>query len=271
MTDNSAFEGIIGAVPAKAIQAGTRFKLALIGKPKTGKSWCAATAPGTVLHYDFDERYESLSTLPPEYREKVMVKTLVDISQYHPTAFSALEQDLNTLKYRRDEGKTIPDSYVLDSATFLKKAIENVYFNGGGSTRSLKVSSSLTLLRGKDWDTVNTVIGAMEYLITEYSALGNLIVVFHEKPEKDKTASTEKVTKYTDKLTVDPQFMAVLLSRFNEVWRIDLDYQQNYVVTCKPTSDFLGSTTLLIDKEEKPNITEILAKHRKNVQEGAEK
>lgn len=263
----SAFEGLQGITPVPEINAGTRLKIAIIGKPKTGKSWFAATAPGNVLHYDFDERYESLSTLAPEYKSKVQVKTLVDAAQSSPTAFKGLEADLNLLKYRRSEGKPIPDSYILDSATYLKKAIENEYFAGGGTSRSLKISPTTSILRGKDWDTVNAVIGAMEYLITEYSALGNLIVVFHEKPEKDKTASTDKVTKYTDKITVDPQFMAVLLSRFNEVYRIDLDYQQDYVVTCRPTGEFLGSTTLLIDKEEKPSIAEILAKHRKRLQE----
>lgn len=259
------FEDIQGTAAVPDITAGTKLLMAIIGKPKTGKSWFAATAPGYVLVYDFDGRYESLSTLPEEYKHKVKVKTLLDASQSQPTAFKALEADLNMLKYRKSEGKPIPDSFVLDSGTYLKKAVENEFFSQGGSTRSIKLSPTTALLRGKDWDTVNAVVGAFEYLISEYSQLGNLIVVFHEKPEKDKTASTAQLTKYTDQTTVDPQYLAVLLSRFNEVYRIQLDYEQNYVVTCKPSSEFLASTTLLIDKEERPSIQGLLNKHRANL------
>lgn len=261
--ETDPFEGLGEIHTVQDIQtAGKKLLVAIVGKPKIGKSWFAATAPGNVLIYDFDNRHESLSTLPPELKDKLRIIKCHDDVQTNPQGFNKLESHLSILKYRKSQGWIIPDSYVLDSATYLKEAIENVFFKGGGASRSLKVSPTTSILRGKDWDTVNTVVGAFNYLISEYSSLGNLIVVFHEKPEKDKTLSTPTLAKYTDQITVDPQYLAVLLSRFNEVFRITLDYNQDYVVTCKPASDFLGSTTLLIDKEEKPNLQGLLDKHR---------
>jgi hypothetical protein len=261
----SAFEGLADAKPATELRAGERLKVALIGKPKTGKSWCAATMPAPVLIYDFDGRSESISTLPSEIRAGISIKSLEDKSQTQPSAFQALESDLGILKHRKKQGKPIPASFVFDSGTFLKKAIENIYFAGGGATRSLKVSPTTSILRGKDWDTVNTVVGAFEYLITEYSALGNICFVFHEKPEKDKTESTPTSAVYTDQVTVDPQYLSVLLSRFNDVFRMELDYKQEYIVTCKPTKEFAASTILLVDQKEKPNITQLLKKHQEKI------
>lgn len=259
---NTAFEGLQDTKPATEIVAGEFLKIALVGKPKVGKSWCAATMPPPVLIYDFDGRSESLATLPSEIKNGIRVKTLQDQNQSSPTAFQALESDLSILKYRYAEGQQIPKSFVFDSGTFLKKAIENIYFRGGGSSRSLKISPTTSILRGKDWDAVNCVVGAFEYLITEYSVLGNICFVFHEKPEKDKTESTKDTVVYTDQITVDPQFLAVLLSRFNDVFRIQLDYQQQYMVTCKPTAEFAAASIFDLDQFEKPNIQKMIAKHQ---------
>lgn len=250
------FEGITGLVPAKNIKAGTRLKIAIMGEPKTGKSWFAATAPQPVLVYDFDDRAESLAG-----KDGVMVKTLIDVEQKNPTAFKALESDLSTFKYRKKEGKPIPASYVFDTITYLKRWIENEAFTQGLDYRSLKLSASSSIRMTKNWDAVNAVERALYYLIGEYSQLGNLIFVFHEKPEKDKTKSTNDKSVYTEKITIDPQFLAPILSRFNEVYRIEIDGNNKYMVTCKPSTEFTASTTLNIDAQEQPNIQHMLNKH----------
>jgi AAA domain len=251
------FEGISGAKPAVDIHAGGHLKIAIVGKPKAGKSWFATTAPGPVLAYDFDNRAESLAG-----KEGVQVKTLIDADQISPTAFKAIEADLNILKYRKSQGKPIPASYVFDSVTYLKKAIENELFTQGLAYRSIKLSPTSSVRISKNWDAVNGVEAAMQYLITEFGALGNIVFVFHEKPEKDVTESKPEQTAYTDQITVDPQYLAKILSRFNEVYRIEIDSSQKHVVTCRPGYQFTASTSLNVDKQEEPNIQNMLKKHQ---------
>jgi hypothetical protein len=262
---NEAFEGITGAKPATDMTAHKFLKVALVGKPKTGKSWTAATMPGTVLIYDFDERADSLVTLPEDIKQNIQVKTLHDQDQAKPTAFAELEADLSKLQYRKSQCKPIPDSYVFDSVTYLKQAILNQAFQTGLAFRSLRLTMTKSICVSKNWDAVNTVDAAVDYLITEYSQLGNICFIFHEKPEKDYTESTPEATAYTEQITVDPQHLAKVLSRFNEYFRIKLNSQQKYEVTCKPSAEFPGATTLLIDQVEKPNINDLLKKHRERL------
>lgn len=250
------FEGITGIIPASSIKAGTRLKIAIMGEPKTGKSWFAATAPGPVLVYDFSNRAESLAG-----KENVMVKTLEDVDQKNPTAFKALESDISTFKYRKEKGRPIPATFVFDEVTPLVKFIQNECFTQGLDYRAIKLSASSSIRMSSNWDAVNAVDRALNYLIGEYSQLGNIVFVFHEKPEKDKTKSTDKKTVYTEKITIDPQFLAPILSRFNEVYRIEIDGSNKHVVTCKPSSEFTASTSLNIDAQEQPNIQNMLAKH----------
>lgn len=266
MTEN-AFADIDGAQEIQEVAAESKLLMAIIGRPKTGKSWFAATAPGNVLALDYDNRAKSFETLPKKFKDKLRVVTLYDLSQKNPTAFAKTEAILSRLKYRKESGLVIPDSYILDSGTYLKTAIENMYFSGGGSFRELRVSSSVSIRRGKDWDTVNTVVGAFQYLITEFSQLGNLIMVFHERPQKDKAESTKDTTVYTDETTLDPQYLEPIISRFNEYMRISLDYKDDYVVQCRPTEKFKGATTLMIDKEEKPDLMAMIDKHKLNIKE----
>jgi len=251
------FEGISGTRAATTVSPGRRLSIAIVGKPKVGKSWFAATAPPPVLHYDFDNRAESLAG-----KEGVHVKTLIDEQQTSPTAFKAIEADLNILKYRKSQGKPIPASYVFDTVTYLKKCIENELFTQGLAYRSIKLSPTSSVRMSKNWDAVNGVEAAMQYLITEFGALGNIVFVFHEKPEKDVTESKPEMTAYTDQITVDPQYLAKILSRFNEVYRIEIDSSQKHVVTCKPGYQFTASTSLNVDKQEEPNIQKMLIKHQ---------
>lgn len=260
------FAGITGCKPATEIVAGTHLKIAIVGKPKVGKSWFAATAPGPVLVYDFDNRAESLAG-----KEGVMIKTLFDANQISPTAFKTIEADLSILKYRKGQGKPIPKTFVFDTITFFKNYIQNELFTQGLAHRSIKLSPTTSVRMSKNWDAVNGVHKALEYVITEFASLGNLIFVFHEMIEKDKIESKPDAPVYTDKITVDPQNLEYLLSSFNEVYRIEIDANQKYKVTCRPGHNFNASTTLKIDKEEEPNIQNMLKKHQQRLTESEKK
>ena len=58
---NNPFEGLSGIIPATQIQETKKLKAAILGLPKSGKSWFASTAPGEKLVYDFDDRANSLA------------------------------------------------------------------------------------------------------------------------------------------------------------------------------------------------------------------
>ncbi len=66
-------------------------------------------------------------------------------------------------------------------------------------------------------------------------------------------------------ITINPQFISPILSKFNEVFRITVKKQQVntlYTVDCKPTDEVLASTTLLLDATEPPNLVDMIAKHK---------
>jgi hypothetical protein len=258
------FAGLSGK-PASSIQATQRLKIALVGKQKSGKSWFACTAPGRIQYYDFDDRAESIET--HANKANINIVTLRDLDQSKPTSLKTIESDLSTLKYAKQNGKFIPDTFVFDSVTFLKQCMENELISQSPTLgRGLKLSPTRTLKIGAGWDIVNGVVGYLQYLISEFSQLGNIIFVFHERPEKDYTESTSTTTKYTDQYTVDPQYLAKTLSVFNEVYRIKIDASNNYVVTCKACYEFTASTTLMIDATEKPDIMALIAKHKQRTQ-----
>jgi hypothetical protein len=261
------FGGVAGAVSATQIDPTTEYlRIAILGLPKSGKSWFAATAPGPVLHYDFDNRAVSLAGKPDVY-----VKTLVDLNQKSPIVMKALEKDLSNFKYRKSKGMLIPKTFVFDTVTYLKGAIENECFaQDPGLARKIRVGVSTEILKGKSYDIISGVQGYMQYLVQEFGALGNLIVVFHERDQKDKDKSTKDETVYTGKVTVDPQYLENLLTLFNEVFRIQVKggigaTAPKYIVTCRPSYDVNAASTLLIDGEEPPNIVEMLAKHKRNL------
>lgn len=260
---DAAFQGISGVKAATQLNSTDRLKISIVGKPKSGKSWFAASAPKPVMVYDFDDRSESLAGKPG-----VFVKTVIDIDQTRPTAMKEVESDLSTFKYAKEQGKPIPATFVFDTVTNMLQAMQNEAFSQESSFyRGLKVTPAKAIRIRTGWDAINAIEGYIRYIIGEFSQLGNLIFVWHSRPEKDVTESTKEKTVYTDQITVDPQFLAKDLSLFNEVYRIEITENNTYKVTCKANYEFTASTTLLVDEIEEPDIMKIIEKHHKRLKE----
>ena len=259
----SPFQGMQGFLEASKIVQEEKLRIAVLGKPKSGKSWFAATAPKPVAVYDFDNRAASLAG-----KEGVFVKTLYDKNPDRPTAMQQLEADLSMYQMKKQKGEPIPATFVLDTITYMKKCMENeLYRQDSSLCRIIRVGSAKGMKLPKGWDVVNAVSLYMQYWLTELSALGHVIFVFHEKDEKDAEKSTPELAKYTGKVTTDPQYLAKLLTLFNEVFRIEVNGMGKYTVTCKPNYDVNASTTLLIDATEPPDLMQMLAKHRARIQQ----
>ena len=240
----------LSGIRSESLHQEDRLKIAIVGDFKTGKSWLAATAPQPIRFYDFDDRAESLAEKPGLIIARK--PSMLDV-----------ETDLSILKARKIKGLPIPTTFVFDTVTFMQKAMETEIFRQTPDlARKIKVGNSTTMLIRSGWDAINGVQRYMEYIISEFSPLGNLIFVYHEKNEKDVVKSTKDETKYTGDITVDPQYLSKTLSLFNEVYRISINYKGEYVVQCRPTNNFSASTTMLLEENEKPNIMAMIAKHK---------
>jgi hypothetical protein len=249
-TTPNPFAGMKGT-RSEEIVATERLKIAILGRPKSGKSWLAATAPGPIRYYDFDGRAESL-----EGRNGLYILS-------NPTMLD-VESDLSTFKANKIKKIPLPTTIVFDSVTFMVRALEDeIRRQAPGVFKGIRVGNSTTVYKGKDWDVVVGVQRYIEYLVNELSTLGvSMVFVFHERDEKDQAESTPEQTRYTGAVTVSPQYLANSLSLFNEVYRITVTGKQKYTVTCRPTEDVMASTTLMLDVTEEPNIMAMIEKHR---------
>ena len=236
---------------ATEIQQHEWLKIAILGRPKTGKSTLMSTAPKPIRVYDFDDRSESLAG-----KEGLFILS-------RPSMLD-VEQDLSILKANKIKKLPLPATIAFDSVTYMNRAMEEELFRQDPKlARTIKVGNSTSVKIRNSWDVINGIQRYVEYLIAEFSALGvNIIFVFHEKDEKDRAESTTNETKYTGLVTTDPQYLANSLSLFNEVYRITVDGNKNYKVTCKPNWNVTASTTMLLDAEEKPDILAMIEKHK---------
>jgi len=249
-TQPNPFAGMSG-VRSEDIQAEVQLRIAILGKPKSGKSWFAATAPGPIRYYDFDNRSESLEGKPNLY---ILSK---------PTMLQ-VETDLSVMKANKIKKLPLPTTVVFDSVTYMNRAMEEEIFRQDPKLcRTIRVGNSTSMKIRNGWDTINGIQRYVEYLVAEFTTLGtNIIFVFHEKDEKDKAESTVDKTAYTGLVTTDPQYLQNSLSLFNEVYRITVDGNKKYEVTCRPSWDVNASTTMLLDDKEKPDLMAMIAKHR---------
>jgi len=265
MNTTDPFAYIDGIEDASSIDPLSKFlRIAIVGKPKTGKSWMAATVPGNVLHYDFDGRAASLGMCEATKGRLYKVKTLRDLTQTSPTAMKAIEGDLSTFKSAKAQGLPIPDSFIFDSVTYMKVAMDNELMSQSSDVRrNIKLGLGKVFWIPKGWDAINGSRGYADYIFNEFSQLGNVIFVFHQRDEKDKAESTESKTAYTGRQTINPQFWDTILALFNEVFYIDVDqFSGEYKVYTKINEDSSAATTLLLDSVEVPNITQMIEKHK---------
>lgn len=262
----SPFDGLQNSLALELDQS-RRYKIAIMGRPKSGKSWFAATMPGFTQIYDFDDRKESLKQLPPEIQKRLHVTVMRD-SLALPTVVKTLETDLSNLKYKKLKGQPIPDNFVFDTiSNFISNGLLNDYLlNNPKDGRAIKMGGSMLVQIGISFDRINVSNRFLEYLLSEYAALGNVIFVFHERDEKDKVESTKDVIKYTGLITVEPQFASNILTLFNDVFRIEVSNSgvanatAQYQVWTKPTNEVIASTTLLVDQKELPNLADMIQK-----------
>src|SRR5690349_21377175 len=81
--------GIQGLTQASKVTNIDRLKVAICGEKKSGKSKLIAdTARKPLLHYDFDDRRESIHGA-----KDTIIKTLVDSDSTLPQAWGVLESD----------------------------------------------------------------------------------------------------------------------------------------------------------------------------------
>ena len=253
-------------IKSEDIQAEDFLKIAIIGEQKSGKSWFAATAPQPILYYDWDGRKESLEGKSGLFVKSAPALTMLDV-----------ESDLSVMKAAKIKATqtntkpVLPATVVHDTVSLQKKAMEDELRRQNPNSnlfRGIKVGNSTTVFIGQGWDVVNGVQNYMQYLIDEYSGLGiNQIFVFHERDEKDKDKSAPDKPVYTGKLTIDPQYLTGMLSKFNEVYHIKVDAsiptKVKYVVECRPNNNINASTTMMLDATEPPDIMGMIAKHKR--------
>ena len=260
------------ALNMKGVQAAENIadpflKIAIVGDPGVGKSWLAATAPGPVLDLDFDGRAASL-----QGKKDIFVKTYWDDNQMNPQAVANFESDLSALKYAKSQGKEIPRTFVIDSISYARKSVEAELIRQQATLGRVVKVGTTNLKIGAGWDIINANRLYLEYIISELAALGNVIAIFHSMDEKDVTKSTATEKKYTGKITIQPQYLNTILSIFNDVWLMDIDYSNKRFVQTGVSSIFVGKCSLkgLLDKEE-PDIAKMLQKHKDFVAKNATK
>lgn len=254
--------GIQGITSASSVTNTDRLKVAVCGEKKSGKSKLIAdTARKPLLHYDFDDRRESIAGA-----KDTIIKTLIDSDSTNPSAWGILESDLSSLEYLKKSGTLPIKSLALDSATYLRQIAENQCMKDTSQMRRAKIGLT-TYQIAQGWDAVNYVHRMLYQLLRRLFALDiDIYVVFHTRNEKDRVKSTKEETVYTDRLTVDPQNLDVLLPIFNETWRTFVDMDGAFKLQVRQDWRFNASTALRIGENagiEDQNIQALLEKNAK--------
>lgn len=228
-------------------------KIGIVGEIHAGKSWFAATAPSPVYIFDFDNRAKSLVGKP-------------GLIVQRRATYQQVESVLSLAKANAKQGKPNPKTWVFDSVYYMTQAMEDEVFKQmPTSYRVLKLGNTQMKVRN-GWDAINAIQRGVSYIISEFSALGNVILVYHERDEKDPTTSTPERIAFTGKITVDPQYLSKSLSLLDDVFRIQVDYKNHRTIKHTVDQEFNSTTSLLLDprKEYPPDFQVILAEHQRN-------
>lgn len=255
-------QGINGVESASSITQVDNLKTVILGEPGSGKSWCTCTGRQPIYVADFDDRKLSIAG-----KSGVFVKSYVDRDPKIPHAWSDFESDIGSLEYAKSKGQLQFKTIAIASLTYMLKAAQyQLMKDNSNLTRTLKVNGKEYIIT-QGWDAINIAQRMIEGILHRLFELRvDIIVEAHIRREKD-AASTEKNPLFTDKYTIEPQNLKMLLPMFNERWLMANEYG-NYVLKMKPATDFNAVTALHVDAEELPNITDILAKHAANVAAG---
>lgn len=257
------YENISGLLSLDAEQ---KYKIAIVGEPKVGKSWLAMTMPGATYIADFDDRSESIkSFVRATKRTDITAKTYVDRTPEYPIALTTFEADIAMFEYHKSQGKEIPVNYVLDSMTFMRVATEHEFIkqnSGLKMSRDIKLGPN-TIKIPASYDIINGNKEYLAYIVGRLTELGNVIAIFHELDETDKQRTTKDQKAYTGRKTIQPQYLNSLLSIFNDVFRVTIEYSGERMVQTQPSSDFVACTSMKLDRKEKPNLADMIAKHKK--------
>ena len=86
---------------------------------------------------------------------------------------SSLESDLSILKYRKAQGKQIPDTYIFDTVSnLITNGIVNAYLKENPKDgRAIALGGTNKQQIGISFDRINVTMKFLEYILTEYSAL----------------------------------------------------------------------------------------------------
>jgi hypothetical protein len=253
-----------------------KLRLAIIGPEKSGKSRLAATAPKPVLVIDRDGRRASLAG-----RSGVYVKTYSEIPEtvnanLQPQSWQEI-LDLHTQLEKslslRTLGFDVPEDLMVativnDSIqTIAKAAMSYITYNTAGLRRDVVVGPGRTYRSPKGWDAWGSEVNEIEQMLMRQFAIKGLhsISIFHETAEKAPD-STEENPRFTGRKSIYPPRYISLLKYFNEVWRVTREPGvPEPLVTTVPTYEFSpGTTTMLLDSVERPDIELLIKKHEYN-------
>lgn len=250
--------GLNGVEEATSLTQVDQLKVILLGEPGSGKSWLSCTGRQPIYVADFDDRKLSIAGKPG-----VFIKSYIDRDPSIPHAWSDFESDIGTLEYAQQKGTLQFKTIVMASLTYALKYVQyQLMKDNSGLSRTIKVNGKpYNITQG--WDSVNVAQRMLDGMLNRLFELKlDVIIEAHIRREKDP-ASTEKNPLFTDKYTIEPQFLKMLLPTFNERWLVTND--NGFQVKMKPAYDFNATTALLVDDVEPANITQILAKHAANV------
>lgn len=258
-----------------------------VGKEKSGKSWCAATAPKPVLFFDYDLRARALSG-----RKGVYALTFREPAPHlMPTAFSdtldfltKLEQYRNLAMLDKMFPNTEPATIVLDSVTTMAKAAGRAAMYSNQDIRrrltfaGKSTETSWSVDFAKNFDAWNAEMSTIESVVLRFLALPyNVIATIHEAEEQSEDSTPEK-KKFTGRIGAFPARYELLFKYFNELWHFDNAPDPDapsspiYKSRVQVRPDYRApwcATNLMLDQFEKPNIEDMIKKHLSRVPQQA--